>query len=206
MSRIRFLAMAFCSVLVITACGSGGDGVSTTAVPTSTTVTTAVPVTTTTTSAPPTTASPSTTTTATPSTTLASADGAEGSGCTPGTSSSLPDGLWFGYVVSMGDQVIEFDLACWFTGQAANDAAAEDGEESPPPNDYYVRNQSEATRDITVAADSNVVFYPTGDPQGAEDGDFEEWRAVMEERGAFFGVWLEIVGGEAVSIEEQWVP
>jgi hypothetical protein len=35
---------------------------------------------------------------------------------------------------------ITFDLIQFFTGEAATKAAAEDGEESPPPNDYYIRN------------------------------------------------------------------
>jgi len=29
---------------------------------------------------------------------------------------------------------------------------------------------------------------------------------MVAERGAFFGVWIEVVGGEVTSLTEQWVP
>jgi hypothetical protein len=107
--------------------------------------------------------------------------------------------------VSTSDTV-DFDLACWFTGQAAVDAATEDGEESPPPNDYYVRNTNEQMRTLSVSPDADVTFYPTGDPNAEAHGTLTEWRAMVEERGPYFGVWLDVTGGEVTTITEQWVP
>ncbi|MGH8916588.1 MAG: hypothetical protein ACRDZM_18995 [Acidimicrobiia bacterium] len=149
-----------------------------------------------------------TTTTIVEITTTSSAneDGSDGSGCTPGTANSLPEGHWFGFVVSTAVDSIEFDLACWFSGQAAIDAAAEDGAESPPPNDYYVRNQDDQTRQIVVWSDADVVYYPTGDPTSETEGTFEEWTVAASSRGYYFGVWLDMIDGEATSIMEQWVP
>lgn len=156
----------------------------------------------------PETTEPETTETTTPGTTTppTAVDGAGGSGCSPGPDPVLPDGEWFGLAVTTSAGSIDFDLACWFTGEAAVDAAAADGEESPPPNDYYVRNESETIRPVPVTADAPVVYYPTGDPTGETTGSFEDWRGVLETRGAFFGIWLVTEDGAAVSIREQWVP
>jgi hypothetical protein len=142
----------------------------------------------------------------TTTTASANADGSDGSGCTPGTDGTLPEGHWFGFVVSTAADSIEFDLACWFSGQAAIDAAAEDGEESPPPNDYYIRNQNELTRTVVVWSDAEVLFYPTGDPTSETEGSFEEWTDAVSGRGYVFGVWLDVIDGEATAITEQWVP
>jgi hypothetical protein len=188
--------------LVIAACG---DDVTDTTSTTTGSTTTVAPSTT---EAPTTTAPPATTTSA-PTTTSESEpdtnDLAEGSGCTPG-GGPLPDGEWFGLVTSRGDDSIEFDLACWFTGDAATQAAAEDGEESPPPNDYYVRNANPETRDVPVATGAEVVFYPDGDPNNDEVLAYADWAARVDQRGYELGVWLEVEEGSITAIREQWVP
>jgi hypothetical protein len=109
-------------------------------------------------------------------------------------------------VVSSTEDSLEFDLACWFSGQAAIDASAEDGEESPPPNDYYIRNENERTRSLAISPDAPAVYYPTGDPTGETHGTFSDWREMVATRGNFFGVWLEVVDGTVASLAEQWVP
>jgi hypothetical protein len=54
----------------------------------------------------------------------------------------LADGRHPVYLKSVdpGQQTVTFDLIQFFTGDAATKAAAEDNKESPPPNDYYIRN------------------------------------------------------------------
>jgi hypothetical protein len=138
--------------------------------------------------------------------TSATHDGASGSGCSPGDSVTLPEGEWFGFVESTSASGIEFDLACWFAGQAAIDAAAEDGEESPPPNDYYVRNDNPTIRSLDVSSDTEVTWYPTGDPASEAVVTFEEWAEDVVGRGFMFGVWLAVIDGEVFEIREQWVP
>jgi hypothetical protein len=133
-------------------------------------------------------------------------DEAEGSGCTPG-GGDLPDGEWFGYLVETSPSALEFDLACWFTGEAAIRAAEEDGAESPPPNDYYVRNVNPVIRNVAVAAQTSVVWYPDlGDPTSEATVSFPDWLVAIEDRGVMPGVWLEVDGGQVLSIHEQWVP
>ncbi len=190
-------------MILMTSCGGSTEAGTTTTIGVEpTTTSTASPGTTTTTPTGTTTVTSGETTT----TSSANVDGPEGPGCTPDSDGTLPEGHWFGFVVSTAVDSIEFDLACWFSGQAAIDAATEDDEESPPPNDYYVRNQNELTRTVVVWSDADVLFYPTGDPTSETHGTFEEWTDAVSGRGYVFGVWLDVIDGEATAITEQWVP
>ncbi len=127
--------------------------------------------------------------------------------CAPGETNGLPDGLWFGYVVDADSASIEFDLACWFTGEAAIVAAAEDGEEEEPPNDYYIRNQNDRVRSVAVASGAEVEWLPNaGDPQSATIATVDEWLAGRAERQIALGVWLTVDLGEVTSIVEQYMP
>lgn len=211
----RVLAPLACLVLVLASCASPEPTVTT--APASAATTTGSPSASGTSSADTTPMGTApTSTTPAPSTTQASptqkpspdttaADGAGGSGCHPGSDTTLPDGVWFGNVTAHTDNQISFDLACWFTGEAAVQAAAEDGEESPPPNGYYVRNNNEATRELTVSPGATTHFYPDGNPNPV-DGDFEQWVEVLDERGPYFGVWVQMRDDQAVSMDEQWTP
>jgi len=200
MKRSRLLIVG---LIVLSACGNGESTDTTNATTTST-----IPATTTSVS-PSTTAPPTTVTTTATSTTETSVqntdDLAEGSGCTPGEG-PLPDGEWFGFVTSRGEESLDFDLACWFTGNAATQAAAEDGEESPPPNDYYVRNANPDTREVPVGELVEVTFYPDGDPDNSSEIDYDDWGGMVATRGFELGVWLQIENGAIDEIHEQWVP
>lgn len=194
---------AVLSAVLLASCNGGAespDSSSTTVTsPTDSTSTPAVATTT----VPPAPTSSSTPTTS-PTT---SDDGPAGSGCSPGDAVSLPEGEWYGFIEATSATGIEFDLACWFTGQAAIDASAEDGEESPPPNDYYVRNENTMTRSLPVSPQVPVVWYPEGgDPTTETVVDFEAWAEAVVGRGFMFGVWLDVIDGEVHEIREQWVP
>ncbi len=193
------------AIALVTAC-SGGE---TTDEPTTstadaelTTTTSAAPGTT---FAPTTTVEPSTTTTQAATTTTVDPMAPEGSGCEPGTD-DLPDGEWYGGVREFDASGIGFDLACLFTGEAAIAASAEDGEESPPPNDYYVRNQNEQVRRLDVAADTPCTWYTSGDPNDEVNGTFSEWVEFLGTQEAYLGIWVTIEGGQVTEITEWWVP
>jgi len=132
-------------------------------------------------------------------------DLARGSGCTPGTD-HLPDGDWFGEVVRADAGELEFDLACWFDGDAAIAAAAEDGERLRI--DYYIRNVSTKTRRLPIADDTTVVWYGLGaaDPADPEMISYAEWRVFDLEHICCAGVWLTVDAGVVTRMEEQWVP
>jgi hypothetical protein len=103
---------------------------------------------------------------------------------------------------------MDFDLACWFTGEAAGVAAAEDGAESPPPNGYYVRNNDSTVRSLEVGSAAEVVWYPNfGDPSTEAAIGYGEWVAAWPSRGLpAIGVWVTVDGGVVSAIAEQWVP
>ena len=101
---------------------------------------------------------------------------------------------------------ISFDLACWYTGEAAVAASAEDGEESPPPNDYYVRNENTQLRLLGVSAATPVTWYPSGDPNDAVAGTYADWTVFLDGQEFRNAVWVTIASGTVTEIEEQWVP
>ncbi len=134
-------------------------------------------------------------------------DSPSGSGCTPGDAVTLPEGEWYGVVVSASQSGIEFDLACWFEGESAVEAAAEDGAESPPPNDYYVRDDNPQIRSLPVSPDTEVTWYPNpGDPTSEIVVAFADWVDDVTARGLGYAAWLDVIDGEVVRIREQWVP
>lgn len=198
MSRILW---ALALVLFVVACnGEGAQTTTTTTTSLAPSTTDTAPVSTTSTEAPTTTS-----TGAASTTTIVDPLAPEGSGCTPGTE-VLPDGLWFGVAHEYDENGIAFDLACWFTGEAAVVAAAEDGAESPPPNDYYVRNKNEQLRLLAVVQSVPVVWYPTGDPNRPATGSYSEWITFLDTQQFRNAIWVTIADGTVTMIEEQWVP
>jgi hypothetical protein len=220
LATILAVALAACGNASTTSTSSPGSTPTSATTPSASSVTTqprqttssTAPTTTstemTTTSTEATTSTSSTTTTSIapplPTTPPPGPDGAAGAGCTPG-SESLGDGVWFGLVKRADPDQLQFDLACWFTGDAAAAAAAEDGQESPPPNDYYVRNANPLIRTLNVAPGAQVLWYPGGDPSSSNTGTYPDWLAARD--GSFpFGVWVRMQSGLVVTITEQWVP
>lgn len=192
----RSLAL-LATIVLMAACSSEGGAETTTSTTTSFSTTTAAPTTTTIPAA-------TTSTAAQPSTTLDPL-APLGSGCTPGTA-ILPDGRWFGIVDSYDETGISFDLSCWFSGEAAVAASAEDGEESPPPNDYYIRNENTQLRLLGVSTDTQITWYPSGDPNDAVEGAYAEWTVFLDGQDFRNAIWVTIVSGMVTEIEEQWVP
>jgi len=130
---------------------------------------------------------------------------ASGSGCMPGAG-ELPDGRWFGTVVDRSVGSLSFDLACIFGGQAAIDAATEDGEESPPPNDYYIRNANDTLRELSLDADSlTVMLLDELDLPNSYPVTYNEWRELDFPFGppAF---WITIEDGQITDAQEQYFP
>jgi hypothetical protein len=53
-------------------------------------------------------------------------------------------------------RTITFDLIQLYTGDDATREAAKDHQESPPPNDYYIRNINPKLRTLPTAADATI--------------------------------------------------
>ena len=130
---------------------------------------------------------------------------ATGSGCMPGAG-ELPDGRWFGTVVARSVDSLSFDLACLFGDQPANDAAIEDGEESPPPNDYYIRNDNDTLRELSLDPGSlTVILLDELDLPNSYPVAYNEWRELE----FLFGppaFWITIENGQITEAAEQYFP
>ncbi len=194
----------------------------TTQPPTTTTTTTQAP---TTTQAATTTAAPTTSTTSPPpatTTTIYLVDpanffppkfpgnqGGHGSGCyaDPGV---LPDGVWFGYPLAVAGGMITFDLACFYTGAEANAEAAADGESTPVPNDYYIRNFNPLTFAVPIAAGASawyldpISLQPTEIPASTWPTAASFYATICP--GEYCSIWIYVNGGEATDIVEQFLP
>ncbi len=129
---------------------------------------------------------------------LAGSEGAAGSGCAPGTS-SLPDGMWLGFVTARTAAAIEFDLACiyfWAPGYVE-----EDSSEDFHNNDLTLR---------TIAVDPSVPVHVIAPVElGFVTMPFSVWP---EDPDLYpmcpsdhCVVWLFINGGEVTEILEQLI-
>lgn len=138
---------------------------------------------------------------------------------TPSTSPVLEDGRHFGYIrsidVASDPAMLVFDLAYFLTGEEANREAAERGDEVPVPNDYYIVNDNPRLRTVPIAPDARVFTVEPGCCDLVR-GDLARFAAAFDEpgptdftvqyRGGSSQYWLTVSGGEAVKIEEQFLP
>jgi hypothetical protein len=59
--------------------------------------------------------------------------------------------------VNSGGRTVTFDLIQFFQGEQAAIEAAKDHQESPPPNDLYIRNVNPRLRTLPVRADAPIT-------------------------------------------------
>jgi hypothetical protein len=133
---------------------------------------------------------------------------------------TLADGTYFGFFESIDIEtgVTQFDLACFFTGEEANQQAAARGDEVPVPNDVYIVNDNPGTRDVPVDPSAELLLIDwnacceTG-PGATLDGlasalghkrfvEIDGWRYA----GSLSPYWVTIANGQIVGIEEQFLP
>jgi cytoskeletal protein RodZ len=107
------------------------------------------------------------------------------------------------------------DYAQFLTGTAAVKAEAKAGDESPPPNDYYIVNDSRNVRRLAVDPSAEVRLNTKPGEGSLPDGyasdvetlaryfsaDREEWASFKAN-----GYWLTLEDGLVVGIEEQYAP
>ncbi len=141
----------------------------------------------------------------------------------------------FGFLRGVSATEIEADYAQWLTGADANQAAFEDGAiatvEEGVPNDYYIRNINPRLRTLPIADD--VIVWLASPAEGSVATvpvALDEWLALFNKgvpwdyetddvpdlqppHFGYFGAgtvyapyWLVILGGEVISIEQQYLP
>lgn len=138
----------------------------------------------------------------------------------PTVSPELEDGRHFGFVreVDPDGMTLVLDLAYFLTGEEANEAAAERGDEVPVPNDYYIVNDNPRLRTLMLAPDVELALIDWNRCcDRTFDGDLEVFAMALETEetvtvgddiysGPLSPYWLEVQGGVVVRIEEQFLP
>lgn len=209
--RLAATAVLVAGASLLAACSSGDseeEAAPTTSTSAVATTTTAAP----TTAAPTTTAAPRPSPATLPLRIPVSTDGTSpnGDGCSPEEGDALPDGLWFGTFTVDGDG-LAIDLACFYTGEAADAAALEDdpAAEVPVPNDYYVRDQVARTYPVPLGEGTLTLALD----QGGASTDFlapapEAAGAVaaVEASAVPFRGWVLVLDGVATVVQQQYLP
>ena len=123
----------------------------------------------------------------------------------------LPDGQHYAFLerLDTAKRQITVDVAQFLTGEEAEQAAQEDGEEA---FDYYVRNQNPRLRDLTFAARLTIVTNTlTADESGSSSKDVTITLAKLASfvksgraKNALFR--FELKGGVVVRLHEQYLP
>jgi hypothetical protein len=104
---------------------------------------------------------------------------------------------------------VTVDVIQFLTGDAATRAAAEDGAEVPPPNDYYIRNASSRLRTLPVASTAPITINVHGAQEsGSATTDIPKTLAELAgiqhlEDGAFR---LTLQDGQVIRIAEIYIP
>jgi hypothetical protein len=140
---------------------------------------------------------------------------------TPSASPSpaIEDGRHFGYIraaqVTSEPQVIVFDLADLLTGDEANEAAADRGEETPVPNDFFIVNDNPKLRRLPVAPDLQILLLDwtnccdtmfRADPQLFQESFDQKKFPPGNYKGKFSAYWLTVKDRAVTRIEEQYFP
>lgn len=133
---------------------------------------------------------------------------------------TLADGRYFGFVesVDLDSGTMGFDLACFYTGEEANEQAAQRGDEVPVPNDVYIVNDNTTIRDVPVDPSTELLLIDWNEccetSPGAEldafasaigEQDFVEIGG-RQYAGSLSPYWVTIENGQVVLIEEQFLP
>lgn len=112
--------------------------------------------------------------------------------------------------------ILTVDYALFLTGQEAADAAAAHGDESPPPNDYYIVNDNPRLREFEIDTSRvqqvRLYTYAEGVDTDGYEVDLDQWVDMFLGNlmnGQFvrdLPYWITLENGKIVAIEEQYLP
>jgi hypothetical protein len=132
----------------------------------------------------------------------------------------LQDGEHFGFVqsVDVAGGTMVFDLAYLLTGEEANQAAAEHGDEVPVPNDYYIVNDNPKLRTLVLAPDLELALLDWNHCCDTFiEGDLTTFASAVEADeivtvgeqiyyGSLSPYWVTVEEGVVTRVEEQYLP
>jgi hypothetical protein len=99
---------------------------------------------------------------------------------------------------------ITFDLVQWYFGEDAAREAAKDHQESPPPNDYYIRNVNPKLRTLPTAGDAGITVNNLLNTQQPTPVSLAKLATLTHDRSPVF--WITVRHDQVLRISEQWVP
>jgi hypothetical protein len=99
---------------------------------------------------------------------------------------------------------ITFDLVQWYFGEDAAREAAKDHQESPPPNDYYVRNVNPKLRTLPTAAGATITVNNLLNTQQPTPVTLAKLASLTQDRSPVF--WITVRHDQVLKLSEQWVP
>jgi hypothetical protein len=111
----------------------------------------------------------------------------------------------YGIVTQVDATTVGVDSVEFLTGDAADEAAAEDGAPVPPPADYYIRNRDHAVRTyrLTAATTYTIVDFEAG--MANKRVTFERWRRIVRLGDRLWRFRL-APDGTVAAIDERFVP
>ena len=149
----------------------------------------------------------------------AKAQGSKAQGSSAGTATAtrsklkprplLADGRHAARITTVDTEgrTVTVDVIQFLTGKAAIKAASAAGEESPPPNDYFIVNDNPKLRTLPVRADfvtvNTLMAQETGSSTKSTVITFEDF-AQLDTRYAVF--WVTVRDGWVTTISEQFIP
>jgi hypothetical protein len=111
--------------------------------------------------------------------------------------------------VDSGQRTITFDLIQWYVGEDATREAAKDHQESPPPNDYYIRNVNPKLRTLPVRSSATITVNAlAAERTGSATKNVPVTLAELAKLLGSFSppFWITVQHGQVVAIAEQYVP
>jgi hypothetical protein len=106
--------------------------------------------------------------------------------------------------IDPGRGTVTFDLVQYFRDEAATREAAKDHQESPPPNDSYMRNVNPRLRTLPVGAHAVITANQLAGSN--ENVPVSLGRLASLTRTGSGVFWLTVRGGQIVQIGQQWSP
>jgi hypothetical protein len=106
--------------------------------------------------------------------------------------------------VDSGGRTLTFDLIQFYQGEQAAIEAAKDRQESPPPNDVYIRNVNSRLRTLPVAADATITVNGLLATQTDTPVTLAKLASLTRSYSPVFRITVR--NGQVVKIAEVWLP
>lgn len=106
--------------------------------------------------------------------------------------------------IDPGRGTVTFDLVQFFRDDEAAREAAKDHQESPPPNDSYMRNVNPRLRTLPVGAGASITANQLAGSN--QDIPVSLSRLASLTRAGSGVFWITVRGGQIVQVAEQWSP